>query len=99
MAEFITFRRWALKEPGNEAAVQALAELLVGSERAEEALSLLARIPETAETRRIAALARTGADVDGLATAAALATALGAGLLGLGRKKRRPELATAAKDV
>lgn len=54
-------------EPGNEAAVLALAELLVaeeqeaGDERAEEALALLARIPETAETRRIAAMARTGA--------------------------------------
>jgi putative thioredoxin len=51
-------------EPGNEAAVLALAELLVGSERGEEALAFLARIPETAETRRIAALARTGPHVD-----------------------------------
>jgi len=64
-------------EPGYEAAVLALAALLVSEEpaaeeeeeaegvsadgRAEEALALLARIPETAETRRIAALARTGA--------------------------------------
>jgi putative thioredoxin len=51
-------------EPGNEAAVLALAELLVDSERSEEALTLLARIPETAEVRRIAALARTGPPVD-----------------------------------
>lgn len=59
-------------EPGHEGAVLALAELLVAAgeetagggsedERADEALALLARIPETAETRRIAALARTGA--------------------------------------
>jgi putative thioredoxin len=51
-------------EPGNEAAVLALAELLVGSERGEEALSLLARIPETPESRHIAALARTGPPID-----------------------------------
>ncbi|MCB9372841.1 MAG: tetratricopeptide repeat protein [Microthrixaceae bacterium] len=54
-------------DPGHEPAVLALAELLVseeeapGDDRAEEALALLARIPETPETRRIAALARTGA--------------------------------------
>jgi putative thioredoxin len=47
-------------EPGNERAVVALAELLVSTERSEEALALLARIPETAETRRVAALARVG---------------------------------------
>jgi putative thioredoxin len=49
--------------PGNEAAVTALATFLVDrgteADRAE-ALALLARIPETAETRRIAALARVG---------------------------------------
>jgi putative thioredoxin len=51
-------------QPDHEAAVVALAEMLVGrgdDDSIEEALSLLARIPETAETRRIAALARTGA--------------------------------------
>src|SRR3546814_2817635 len=45
-------------EPGHETAVVALAELLVaagGDEAVEEALSLLARIPESAETRRVAA--------------------------------------------
>jgi putative thioredoxin len=47
-------------EPGNAEAVSALAELLVGDGRNEEALALLERIPESPTTRRIAALARTG---------------------------------------
>ena len=49
-------------EPGHEDAVIALAELMVEKGEAEEALSLLARIPENAETRRVAALARLGDD-------------------------------------
>lgn len=49
-------------DPGNEAAVVALAELLVGQGSTEEALSLLERVPESAETRRVAAMARMGAD-------------------------------------
>ncbi len=52
-------------EPGHEQAVVQLAELLVakGDDDAKaEALSLLERIPESAETRRVAALARIGAD-------------------------------------
>ncbi len=49
-------------DPGNETAVVALAELLVEKGETEEALSLLARIPENAETRRVAALARLGDD-------------------------------------
>jgi putative thioredoxin len=53
-------------EPDNEAAIVALAELLVSDARAEEALELLARIPETAATRRVAALARAGDAVDDL---------------------------------
>jgi putative thioredoxin len=59
-------------EADHPAGVPALAELLVGRGESEEALSLLARVPETAETRRIAALARTGAapdDVDQRLTA------------------------------
>lgn len=48
-------------EPDHEAAVVALAELLVARDEGEEALAVLARIPETAETRRVAALARVGA--------------------------------------
>lgn len=47
-------------DPGNEEAIVALAELLVGAGNGDEALALLERIPETAETRRVAALARVG---------------------------------------
>jgi putative thioredoxin len=50
-------------DPGHEVATVALAELLVDQDRKDEALALLARIPESAETRRVAALARTGAAV------------------------------------
>jgi putative thioredoxin len=52
-------------DPGHEPAIVALAELLVGSgshAATEEALALLGRVPESAETRRVAALARIGAD-------------------------------------
>ncbi|HET6795056.1 MAG TPA: tetratricopeptide repeat protein [Acidimicrobiales bacterium] len=49
-------------QPDHAGAVVGLAELLVGSGRTEEALELLARIPETAETRRVAALARLGGE-------------------------------------
>lgn len=52
-------------EPGHPAAVVALAELLVERGEGEEALALLGRIPETAEVRRVAALARVGADTSG----------------------------------
>lgn len=41
-------------------AVVALAELLAERGEGEEALTLLTRVPETAETRRVAALARVG---------------------------------------
>lgn len=41
-------------------AVVALAELLAERGEGEEALALLTRVPETAETRRVAALARVG---------------------------------------
>ena len=51
-------------EPGNEAGVIALGELLATSDRGEEALALLERIPESAETRRVAALARVGGAVE-----------------------------------
>ena len=47
-------------EPGNEEAVLALAELLVGRGEGEEALALLARIPESDRVRRVAAQARLG---------------------------------------
>jgi putative thioredoxin len=58
-------------EPANDAAVLALASYLVSGRGAspgddeaarEEALSLLARIPESAETRHLAAQARLGGD-------------------------------------
>lgn len=45
-------------EPGNAAAVCALAELLVQGGQSDEALQLLARIPEDEHTIRIAAAAR-----------------------------------------
>ena len=51
----------ALKiEPDNPAAVTALAQLLVTQGEVDTGLKLLERIPESAETRRITAMARTG---------------------------------------
>lgn len=47
-------------EPGNEAAIVALAELLVERADNDEALALLERIPESDRTRKIAAAARLG---------------------------------------
>ncbi len=46
-------------EPGHVDGVLALANLLVERDENEEALALLARIPESAETRNVAARART----------------------------------------
>ena len=51
-------------EPSEETVIVALAELLVSDGRAEEGLALLERIPESAATRRVAALARTGGLAD-----------------------------------
>ena len=48
-------------EPDNVDVIIDLAELLAGEDRGDDALELLARIPETAETRRIAAYVRSGA--------------------------------------
>ncbi|MCU1489179.1 MAG: putative thioredoxin [Acidimicrobiaceae bacterium] len=45
-------------QPDHPVAVVSLAEILVGKGEVEEALALLARIPESAETRRVGALAR-----------------------------------------
>jgi putative thioredoxin len=50
--------------PGHPEATVALAELYVADGRTDDALAQLAKVPETAETRRVAALARTGADPD-----------------------------------
>jgi putative thioredoxin len=68
-----SLRRAVELEPGHERAVVALAEHLVGQGQSDEALALLGRIPETAEARRVAALARVGDElaavggVDGMA--------------------------------
>jgi len=47
-------------DPGNEDAVVALAELLVERGETEEALALLARVPESERVRYVAAMARLG---------------------------------------
>jgi putative thioredoxin len=47
-------------EPGNEDAIVGLAELLIARGVPDEALALLARIPETDRTRHVAAKARVG---------------------------------------
>jgi putative thioredoxin len=65
-----SLRRALELDPDHAGAVVALAELLAGDGRAEETLSLLARIPESAETRRVAAQARLGT-VEGNGAAAA----------------------------
>jgi len=52
-------------EADHPAAVLGLAELLTARGEGEEALALLARLPETAEVRRVAALARVSADSPG----------------------------------
>ena len=49
-----------LAVPDHVEAVTALATIFVDSGRADEALVLLKRIPESSETRRIEALARIG---------------------------------------
>jgi putative thioredoxin len=51
-------------EPGNEDAICALAELLIARGESEEALALLARIPENERTMRIAATARLAQQPD-----------------------------------
>lgn len=71
-----SLRRAIELEPANEKALLALAALLVADgadpSRREEALGLLAKVPESAETRHIAAQARVGhgagggADTDGI---------------------------------
>lgn len=51
-------------EPGNEVAIVALAGLLIDANQNDEALQLLSRIPETDETRALAARARLGDQPD-----------------------------------
>lgn len=55
-------------EPDNEAAITALAALLIDDGRTEEALEMLEKIPESPETRHLAALARAGDDVGDVET-------------------------------
>ncbi len=47
-------------EPGNEEAIIALGNLLVEAGESDEALALVARIPESERTRKVAAAARLG---------------------------------------
>ena len=49
-----------LEDPGHAGAIGALSRILIDSDRPAEALELLARIPETAETRGLEAEARLG---------------------------------------
>jgi putative thioredoxin len=51
-------------EPANEDVIVALGELLVDGGQADEALALLARIPESDRTRQVAARARLGVTPD-----------------------------------
>ncbi|CAB4578203.1 MAG: tetratricopeptide repeat protein [Actinobacteria bacterium] len=53
-----SLRRALELEPANEDVIVALASLLVEQGQADEALQLLARIPETEQTRKVAAAAR-----------------------------------------
>ena len=59
-----SFRAALELEPANEDAIVGLAELLVARGATDEALQLLARIPETDRTRHVAALARTNLTPD-----------------------------------
>jgi putative thioredoxin len=51
-------------EPANEDVIVALGDLLVDAEQPDEALALLARIPESDRTRQVAARARLGSTPD-----------------------------------
>lgn len=55
-----SLRRVLELEADNEAAIVALGQLLASDGRGEEALQLIERIPESAGTRHVAALARAG---------------------------------------
>jgi putative thioredoxin len=88
-----SLRQAVALEPANEKALLALAALLVGGgsdpARREEALGLLAKLPESAETRHIAAQARLG----GEATEASSADGVEAKLDGLLERVRSDEAA------
>jgi putative thioredoxin len=61
-----SLRRALEMEPDNEAAIAALANILIDAGNTEEALQFLARIPETDITRPIAARARAAESAGGL---------------------------------
>ena len=61
-----SLRRALEMEPDNEAAIAALATILIDAENTDEALQFLARIPETDITRPIAARARAAASAGGI---------------------------------
>ena len=63
-----SLRRALELQPDHAPAVLALGELLVDDDRGEEALAVLSRIPESPETRRVAALARVGEAAEGTDT-------------------------------
>ena len=67
-----SLRRALDLQPDHAPAVLALAELLVDDDRGDEALAVLARIPESPETRRVAALARVGEGAAGTDTTSRL---------------------------
>lgn len=55
-----SLRQALVLEPGNEDVIVPLAQLLVDQGHGEEALALLARVPESDRTRHVAAAARVG---------------------------------------
>jgi putative thioredoxin len=57
-----SYRQALELDPSHERSVIGLAELLVARGDSEEALALLARVPESPATRRVAALVRVGPD-------------------------------------
>jgi putative thioredoxin len=67
-----SLRRALDLQPDHAPAVVGLGELLVEDGRGDEALAVLARIPESPETRRVAAMARVGDGSDDADTTARL---------------------------
>ena len=61
----VSLRRALMLQPDHPVAVVRLAQVLTDRGEHEEALSLLARVPETPEVRRVAAQARVGTGGDG----------------------------------
>ena len=60
----ISLRLALSMDPTNEDAIVGLSEQLIAAGNTDEALALLARIPETDRTRRVAATARVGDNPD-----------------------------------